>query len=348
MGKNVFTVPVFFIVFRETFETSLVVGILLSLLKHTVGSDPALHKRLVRQVWAGTIAGLLICLVVGAGIIGAFYSLRKRELWSKSEDLYEGIFSLLASIIITLVGAMILRISKKQESWRAKMMAKGERGLKAKPRSYAMFILPLVTVLREGVEAVVFVGGIGLSEPASAFPLPVITALIAGSVIGWMVYRGGVTVGIKWFLIASTVVLYLVAAGLLSKAAWSFDMYEFAKAAGGEVSESGAGPGSYNIHHNVWHINCCSPKFNGGGGWGVFYAILGWQNSATYGSVLTYNFYWIVVSAWFIIMRFEERNGRYPFMKAREAPASPSGSESPPLGDVEKQGAKVTEATEVK
>lgn len=47
---------------------------------------------------------------------------------------------------------------------------------------------------------------------------------------------------------------------------------QFAKAAGGDVAETGAGPGSYNIHHNVWHVNCCSPKFNGGAGWGVFYA----------------------------------------------------------------------------
>lgn len=220
------TLPVFFIIFRETLETSIVVGILLSFIKHTVGSDPVLYKRLVRQVWAGTIAGLLVCLVVGAGIIGAFYSLQKRNLWSKSEDLYEGTFSLLASIIITLMGAVILRIGKMQDNWRAKVMADGEKGIAATSKRYAMFILPLVTVLREGVEAVVFVGGIGLSEPASAFPLPVIAALLAGSTIGWMVYRGGATVGVKWFLIASTVVLYLVAAGLLSKAAWSFDMYE--------------------------------------------------------------------------------------------------------------------------
>ena len=36
------------------------------------------------------------------------------------------------------------------------------------------------------------------------------------------------------------------------------------------MAETGAGPGSYNIHKSVWHVNCCSPGLNGGAGWGVF------------------------------------------------------------------------------
>lgn len=59
--------------------------------------------------------------------------------------------------------------------------------------------------------------------------------------------------------------------------------------------------------------------------------VFGWQNSATYSSVITYNIYWIVVSAWFLIAKFEERNGHYPFMTAKPAVASSShgsGAES--------------------
>jgi high-affinity iron transporter len=60
-----------------------------------------------------------------------------------------------------------------------------------------------------------------------------------------------------------------------------------------------------------------NPELNGGGGWGIFNAILGWQNSATYGSVISYNVYWIVVIAGFVIMRYKETKGHLPFMKAR-------------------------------
>lgn len=172
------------------------------------------------------------------------------------------------------MGAAILRISKLQTKWKLKITAAIEAkevgGVSGFSKRYAMFLLPLITVLREGLEAVIFIGGISVAEPASAFPLPTIIGLIAGAMVGYIIYRGGNSVNLQWFLIASTMLLYLVAAGLLSKAAWSFDMYQYAKLAGGDVAETGSGPGSYNIHKSVWHVNCCSPKFNGGAGWGVF------------------------------------------------------------------------------
>ena len=62
---------------------------------------------------------------------------------------------------------------------------------------------------------------------------------------------------------------------------------------------------------------CCNPEMNGGGGWGVFNALLGWQNSATYGSVISYDVYWIFVIAAFLAMRYNEKNGHWPLMKAK-------------------------------
>lgn len=50
---SVFAVPVFFIVFRECIETSIIVAILLSFLKQTLGGpehDQKAYKRLVRHV----------------------------------------------------------------------------------------------------------------------------------------------------------------------------------------------------------------------------------------------------------------------------------------------------------
>ena len=75
--------------------------------------------------------------------------------------------------------------------------------------------------------------------------------------------------------------------------------------------------GSYDIRSSVWHVNCCNPEVNGGGGWGIFNALLGWQNSATYGSVIGYNMYWITVMVGFVTLRFKEKNGRWPLMKAK-------------------------------
>lgn len=147
--------------------------------------------------------------------------------------------------------------------------------------------------------------------------------------------RGGATSKLQFFLIVSTCLLYLVAAGLFSRAIWYFQAQDWNNAVGGDAAEVGSGPGSYDIDQSVWHVNASSPpsfptphltphlqfgnpELNGGGGWGIFNAILGWQNSATYGSVISYNVYWIAVIIGFVVMRYKETKGHLPFMKTKK------------------------------
>jgi len=111
------------------------------------------------------------------------------------------------------MGAALLRISKLQDKWRLKL----SKALEAKDKSdalvksdywrakvirgnvkhwcekYSMFLLPFITVLREGLEAVVFIGGVSLSIPATAFPLAVFCGLACGILIGYLIYRYVVT-----------------------------------------------------------------------------------------------------------------------------------------------------------
>ena len=130
-------------------------------------------------------------------MIGAFYALDK-NVFASTEDIWEGVFSLIASIIISIMGAALLRVSKLQDKWRRKLIIAMEKqqsgtktssGTKQWSKDHALFILPFVTVLREGLEAVVFIGGVGLSFPASAFPLPVILGVGAGILVGYFIYR---------------------------------------------------------------------------------------------------------------------------------------------------------------
>ncbi|CVK91358.1 related to high-affinity iron permease [Fusarium mangiferae] len=321
MTVNVFAVPIFFICFRECLETSIIVSVLLAFLKQSVGGegDKETYKRLLKQVWIGVGLGLAICLCIGAGMIGAFYSLGK-DVFSKTEDIWEGSFSLIAAIIISIMGAALLRVNKLQEKWRVKLMqaldkknAIATSGIMSRfklwSEKHVMFILPFITVLREGLEAVVYIGGVSLGLPASSFPLAVICGLAAGCVVGYIIYRGGNTTSLQIFLIISTGFLYLVAAGLFSKAVWAFEIHAWNNIIGGDAAEVGSGPGSYDIHKSVWHVNCCNAELNGGGGWGIFNAILGWQNSATIGSVVSYNVYWLVVIICFCSMTYMERYG---------------------------------------
>ncbi|KAI9884849.1 MAG: hypothetical protein M1823_003376 [Watsoniomyces obsoletus] len=319
---NVFAVPVFFVLFRETLEAAVIVSVLLAFLKQTLhpSGDVAMYKRLRKQIWWGTGIGLFICTAIGGGMIGAFYGL-KRNSWAGSELVWEGAFSLVAAVIITLMGAALLRVSKMRGKWRTKLgklfdvsHETKESRLKRWTKRYAMFLLPFFTVLREGVEAIIFIGGVSLGQPGSAIPLAVIAGIAAGTLIGFLIYKGGNYTSIQIFLIVSTCFLYLVAAGLVSKAVWMFEADKWNKVSGGDAAENGAGPGSYDIRQSVFHVNCCSPDVAGGGGWGVFNSLFGWTNSATYGSVITYNLYWLVVIVGFLFMGYKEKKGRGPMV----------------------------------
>lgn len=319
---DVFNVQIFFIVFREALEAIIVVSVLLAFVKQSIGtSNKALYKKLLIQIWVGSILGVFICLAIGGGFIGAYYSLNK-DIWSNSEDLWEGIFCIIATVLISLMGIAMLRINKLQRKWRIKIA----RAIITKPekksdrfkisyllKKYSMFILPFITTLREGLEAVVFVGGVGISEAsARAFPLPVVCGLIAGLAVGAFLYYGGSAVSLQIFLCISTCILYLIAAGLFSRGIWYFETNTYNKKTGGDMSEQGSGPGSYDITKSVWHVNCCNPETDNG--WDVFNALLGWQNSATYGSVLSYNIYWLVLICLLGLMLFEEKKGHLPFV----------------------------------
>ena len=191
----------FFICFRECLECVIIVSVLLAFLKQTIGheQDRAVYKKLVRQIWFGIAAGVGICLCIGGGMIGAFYALGN-DIFSGTEDIWEGAFGLLATIIISIVGIGLLRVSKLQDKWRVKVAQALEKqhrdlnlGVKTRFKlwcqKYALFLLPFITVLREGLEAIVFIGGVGLGLPATSFPLAVICGLLAGIGIGYLLYR---------------------------------------------------------------------------------------------------------------------------------------------------------------
>ncbi|KAI7788770.1 iron permease FTR1 family protein [Diaporthe eres] len=358
MAPQVFAVPVFLVVFRETLETVIIVSVLLAWLKQTLDGperDAKVYKKLRRQVWAGTGLGFFICLVVAAAVIGTFYTVGVNN-WETSELYYEGAFALFAAIIITVVGAALLRISKMQEKWRVKLAAALEGPvvktgtrfgwLKNFSEKYALFILPFITVLREGIEAIIFVAGVSFSAPATAFPLPAVVGLLVGILVGYILYKSGSSAKMQLFLVVSTCLLYLVAAGLFSRAVGYFEQQEWNNIVGGDAAELGTGPGSYDVDKAVWHVNCCSPEFNGGGGWGIFNAILGWNNTGTYGSVIAYNVYWIFVIASFIVMRFKEVKGHWPFMKPKHVSSETSSESGVNGGAANVQGGKRAETEE--
>lgn len=338
MAKDLFSVSIFFIIFRETIEAAIIVSVLLSFVEQLMSSGqlaprsgPAIEgneedgetvrvKRIIRrmriQIWAGAATGLFIALCIGGAFIAVFYT-KLSDLWAKSEQLWEGIFSIIAAILIYVMGLAFLKMDRSRVKWRIKLAQafdnkvsstglledeKPEEAARAKKEArngkWALFLLPFITVLREGVEAVVFVGGVSLGQSGTSIPIATIVGLIAGAVVGYLIYRTGSTFALHWFLVVSTCFLFLIGAGLMSKAVWFLQYYRFAKKVGGDVAETGNGPGSYQVQGNVWHLTYGNPEPGAIGSNGftqLANAIVGWNNDANLGSILSYVFYWIAV-----------------------------------------------------
>jgi high-affinity iron transporter len=346
---NVFSVPIFFIVFRETLEAVVIISVLLGIAEQIANTrlsrdslplsetekekenaeseavpplpsnddafdDEGERKKLLRklrmQILIGSAAGLLIALAIGAAFIAIWFT-RASNLWERSEQLWEGIFSLVASILIFVIGITMLKMDKAKAKWRVKLQEAFEgKAVDGRTRAgkWALLVLPLVTVLREGLEAVVFVGGVSLGQPATSIPLAAIVGIICGIIVGYIIYAFASRTTLTIFIIVMTNLILLIGAGLFSRAVGYFQEYRFAKLLGADVDDAGGtGPGSYDVRGNVWHLDCCSPE--NGQGWMVFGAIFGWTNNATLGTVLGYIFYWIAIMvALFILKRRENKD----------------------------------------
>lgn len=362
-GNRVFAPTIFFIAFREALEAALVIGILSGMLERIVGQRGAMDnksRRLVRKlrfyVIGGALTGLAIAFILGAIFLAIFYT-QTTDLYGRSEELWEGIFNLIAVALITPMSLAILHADKSRAKWRKKL-TRAFDGLRKNPEEKeahevadvpedgpvvpvkrlsfgqrcrmwirvirrpfegeakgptAIFVIPLVTTLREGLEGVVFIGGVSLGLPASSIPLPAIVGLAAGLLVGWLAFSSRSMAKVKPFLVVSTCALLLISAGMFSRAVYFLQFYRYVQKVGDAAAESGAGPGSYDALNYVWHIDCCNPEDksnNGGSGWSVLNGIVGWNNTATLGTILTYILYWLAIAIYLGVMLIRERQQR--------------------------------------
>jgi len=209
------------------------------------------------------------------------------------------------------MGFTMLRMDRAKAKWRIKLQNAfdGKRvDGRTQTGKWVLFILPLITVLREGMEAVIFVGGVSLGQPATSIPIAAIMGIVCGLIIGFVIYEFASRTTLSIFLVVMTNLLLLIGAGLFSKSVGSFETHAFNVFLGTNADDSGGdGPGSYPVKGNIWHLDCCNPdNTNDGQGWSIFNAILGWTNNATVGTVLSYVFYWLAVMVVLVYMKYKE------------------------------------------
>ncbi|OCF35422.1 iron ion transporter [Kwoniella heveanensis CBS 569] len=285
-------------------------------------------RKMRLQIWSGAVLGGSVAMAIGAIFLYVFYTYT-HDLWQDAENLWEGGFCALASVLILVMGLAFLRLPHAQTKWRLKLLSAyhsqssndpenphhahshaHDASLKHRRANKAtaiLFGLPFITVLREGLEGVVFLGGIGLSEKGSAVAGGGIGGLIIGGLLAWVLFSSTTPLSMKRFTTLSSLLLFLIGAGLASRAAYAFERQYFISYVGTAAAEAGNGPGSYRVKGNIWHLTWWDPEPGSGDNMSqLAQALVGWNNTGTWWTISTYMAYWLIITLTLIKMKYKE------------------------------------------
>lgn len=197
--------PTFIIGLREGLEASLIVGIVAAFLRQQGRTDA------LRQVWVGVLSALVLCAGVGIAL-----KLVDEDLPQKEQ---EGLETVVGLIAVTMVTYMVIWMKRHSRDLKRDLEGATASAL-ATNSARALVLMAFLAVLREGFETAVFlIAAFNAStSPADAgggAALGVVVAII----LGYAIYRGGVSFNLSKFFRATGLVLVVVAAGLFAMAA---------------------------------------------------------------------------------------------------------------------------------
>jgi high-affinity iron transporter len=205
-GLSVFSA--FVTLFREGFEATLLVAIVLAYLAK-IG-----RKEDFQQVWYGVGAAIAVSLVVA----GALF-VTAGELEGTTEYVFEGTAMWVAVGFLTYMVLWMRRESRTvAQGIRRGVDSAVERGSRL-----ALVSLVFVMVVREGIETGLFVFGITQTSTPVQVAIGAGAGIAAAVALGYAVYAGGKRINLGAFFKVTGVILILVAAGLLAHGVAEFE-----------------------------------------------------------------------------------------------------------------------------
>lgn len=187
---------------RESFEASLLVGVVLAVVRRS------LRPHLARAVWLGVLAATVLSVLIGAVLVSTLGGLHGRP-----RELAEGLLMWTAAGMLTYVLWWMGRNARESSG-----RLRGEAAaLLASGSASALVLLVFLSVFREGAETALYVAA--SAEPAHTVASGTGIGIVVGAAAGVGVYRGGTRVlDPRRFLQATTALLLVFAAGLVGKA----------------------------------------------------------------------------------------------------------------------------------
>ena len=259
----------YLLTFREAFEAMLLVSIILAFLIKIERKD------LRREVWVGVGISLVSSFVIGVLVLVMFSGLSEA-----GEKLFESVAAFTAVIVLTWVILwMAFRGRYMTGEIKEKVGAQVERGTR-----WGLVGLVFILVLREALETLLFLIPFGVDDPVGTvggFSLGIISA----GVLSLLIYRYGIKMDIGKFFKYSSILLILLAAGLLGYGI--HELFEYFEEIGVSVGWIGTTafdlgiPGGSLLHHNGMIGS-------------VFKVLFGYSSKMEWGRLLVHSIYLVI------------------------------------------------------
>ncbi|CAB3675769.1 Ferrous iron permease EfeU [Achromobacter pulmonis] len=196
---------VLFIVWRESVEALLVVGILYTWLRSTPEG-----KRGLKYLWGGVAAGLALAVALALVLLGV-----SSWLSDEGQEWFQAIMSLAAC---ALVVQMVVWMKKHGRTLKGELES-GARSSVASDNWWGLLVLVAIAVAREGSETVVFLYGTVAAGDGGSDMLKLALAGVAGFAVAlltfWLLQLGGKLITWRRFFRATEILLLLLAGSLL-------------------------------------------------------------------------------------------------------------------------------------
>jgi high-affinity iron transporter len=191
----------FLIGLREGLEASLVVGILIAYLVRTG------NRKQLGPVWLGVGVAVAVSLSVGAAL-----TFTSRSLSFKAQEAFGGSMSIVAVVFVT---GMVFWMRSQSRALKAELQGKLDMALAG--GGFAIFLVALLAVGREGLETALFLWTSVQAAGSSTNPVTgAAIGLVLAVIIGWLLYRQSVRLNLATFFRVTGAGLVIVAAGVLA------------------------------------------------------------------------------------------------------------------------------------
>jgi len=191
------------IMLREGFEAALVVAIVFAYLRRIGRLD------LTRSVWQGVALATAAALAVGVFV--------RLTVGSLEGDARLRAFAAISAVAAVVLTWMIFWMRRQSRLIKGDLEHKVDTALRSDNTRRAIVAVALVAVLREGIEAALFLIAAGTDESGGAVILGALVGLLLASLLAYLVYWGGRSMPMKAFFTVTGLVLIVFAAGLVAK-----------------------------------------------------------------------------------------------------------------------------------